>query len=79
MNLLYLWNFPGKSPGMGCHFLLQEIFLTQGLNACLLHLLHWQLNSLPDEPPGKLTFTEHLLYPGYSCFPGLNSNPNNLN
>ena len=24
---------------MGCHFLLQEIFLTQGLNPCLLHWL----------------------------------------
>ena len=29
---------------MGCHFLLQVIFLTQGLN---LHLLHWQADSLP--------------------------------
>ena len=25
-------NFPGKSAGVGCHFLLQEIFLTQGSN-----------------------------------------------
>ena len=25
-----------------CHFLLQGIFLTQGLNSCLLHLLHWR-------------------------------------
>ena len=29
---------------MGCHFLLQGIFPTQGSN---LHLLHWQVNSLP--------------------------------
>ena len=29
---LHLWNFPGKSTGVGCHFLLQGIFLTQGLN-----------------------------------------------
>ena len=29
---------------MGCHFLFQEIFLTQRSN---LHLLHWQTNSLP--------------------------------
>ena len=28
---------PGKSTGLGCHALLQGIFLTQGLN---LHLLH---------------------------------------
>ena len=27
---------------MGCHFLLQRIFLTQGSNLDLLHLLHWQ-------------------------------------
>ena len=31
---------------MGCHFLLQEIFPTQGSNPCLLHLLHWQADSL---------------------------------
>ena len=24
------WNFPSKSIGVGCHFLLQGIFLTQG-------------------------------------------------
>ena len=26
------WDFPVKNTGLGCHFLLQEIFLTQGLN-----------------------------------------------
>ena len=31
----------------GCHFLLQGIFLTQGLNLCLLRVLHWQADSLP--------------------------------
>ena len=41
------WNFPGKNSGLGCHFLLQGIFLTQGLNPGLLHLLHWQADSLP--------------------------------
>ena len=29
---LHLWNFPGKSTGVGCHFPLQGIFPTQGLN-----------------------------------------------
>ena len=29
--------FPGKSTGVGCHFLLQGIFLAQGSNLCLLH------------------------------------------
>ena len=31
------WGFPGKSTGVGCHFLLQGIFPTQGLNPGLLH------------------------------------------
>ena len=38
---------PGKNIEVGCHFLLQEIFLTQGLNPCLLCLLYWQAYSLP--------------------------------
>ena len=36
------WDFPGKDTGVGCQALLQGIFLTQGLNPCLLCLLHWQ-------------------------------------
>ena len=36
--------------GVGWHFLLQGIFLTQGLNPHLLSLLHWQANSLPLSP-----------------------------
>ena len=44
-------NFPGKSIGMGCHFLLQRIFLTRELNLRLLHLLHWQ------ELPGRFFTT----------------------
>ena len=31
------WDFPGKNTGVGCHFLLQEIFPTQGLNLGLPH------------------------------------------
>ena len=37
------WDFPGKNTGVGCQFVLQGIFLTQGLNPCLLH---WQADSL---------------------------------
>ena len=44
---------PGKNTGVGCHALLQGIFLTQGLNRCLLCLLPWQEGSLPLAPPGK--------------------------
>ena len=43
-RFLCLWNFPGKNTGVGCHFLLQGIFLTQGLN---LHLLYWRAEPLP--------------------------------
>ena len=46
------WDSLGKNTGMGCYFLLQEIFLTQGLNLLLLHL-HWQADSLLLAPPGK--------------------------
>ena len=35
-RLLRPWDFPGKDTGVGCHFLLQEIFPTQGLNPGLL-------------------------------------------
>ena len=34
------WDFPGKNTGVGCYFLFQEIFLTQGFNLHLLCLLH---------------------------------------
>ena len=36
-------NFPGKNTLVGCHFIFQGIFLTQGLNLHLLCLLHWQV------------------------------------
>ena len=52
-RLLCPWNFPGKNTGVGCHFLLQRIFLTQVSNSNLLHLLHWQEDSLPPVPAGK--------------------------
>ena len=47
------WDFPGKNTGVGCHFLLQGIFLTQGPNPSLLH---WQADFLPLVLPGKPTF-----------------------
>ena len=33
--------------GVGCHFLLQGLFLNQRSNPCLWRLLHWQADSLP--------------------------------
>ena len=48
-----LWDSPGKNPGVGCHALLQGIFLIQGSNLHLLCVLHWQASSLPLVLPGK--------------------------
>ena len=39
-RLLCPWDSPGKITRVGCHVLLQGMFPTQGLNPCLLHLLH---------------------------------------
>ena len=36
-RLLSPWHSPGKNTGLGSRFLLQGIFLNQGLNLCLLH------------------------------------------
>ena len=66
--LLPPWDSPGKSTGVGCHFLLQGIFLTQVSNPGLLHRhfnlwapdqglnlgpLLWELKVLATEPQGK--------------------------
>ena len=53
-RLLCPWDSPGKETRVGCHALLQGIFLTQGLN---LHLLHQQAVSLP---------LSHLVSPNYA-------------
>ena len=54
-----LWTVAFPTPLLGLsdkntrvysHFLLQGIFLTQGKK---LHLLHWQVGSLPLLPPGE--------------------------
>ena len=63
-------DFPGKNTGVGCHFLLQGIFLIQGSNPYLLHLLHWQVDSLPlGSPSGKLRKGKEifLCLPLFSC------------
>ena len=58
-RLLCPWDFPGKNTGVGCHFLLQGIFPTQGLNPHLLCLLHWQADSLPLSHPGSPFWDRH--------------------
>ena len=58
-RLLHPWDFPGKSTGVGSHFLLQGIFPTLGSNLGLLHcrqmlyrLSHW----------GKLVYVYIYIY-----------------
>ena len=41
-RLLCPWKFPEKNTGVGCHFLLQRIFPTQGSNLHLPCLLHFR-------------------------------------
>ena len=50
ISLLCPWNSPSKNTGVGCHFIPQGIFLTQGSNPCLLH---WQADSLPLSHQGS--------------------------
>ena len=50
-RLLSPRDSPGENPGVGCHFLLQLIFPTQGLNP---GLLHWQVDYLPLSHVGSL-------------------------
>ena len=47
IRLLCPEDFSVRNTGMGCHFFLQGIFLTQGSSPHLLNLLHWQVYSLP--------------------------------
>ena len=49
-------DFPDKNTGVGCHFLLQGIFLTLRSN---LHFLHWQVNSLPLSHMGSTAKAMH--------------------
>ena len=49
-----LWDYPGKNTVVGCPFLLQRIFPTQGSNPHLWWLLHWQEDPLPPSHLGRL-------------------------
>ena len=63
-RLLCPWDSPGKSTGVGCHFLFQRTSPTQGQNP---GLLHWQADSSPlshlgvpqvQEPASKLVLPD---------------------
>ena len=49
VRLLCPWDFPGKNTGMGCHFFLRGIFLTQGSS----HVFCLASRSFTTEPLQK--------------------------
>ena len=60
-RLLCSWDSPGKNTGVGCHFLLQGVFLTQGSNpdlrCCkqmLYHLSHQEVGAFLKTPGSPL-------------------------
>ena len=65
-RLLHPWNSPGKNTGVGCHPLLQGIFLTHGLNQGLLHCRQIVYHLNHQGSPGQ----------GWVC--GHNSDYNNI-
>ena len=63
---LCLWDFPNRNTGVGCHFLLQGIFLTQGSNQgllCYRQILH----QLSHQRKPKRTFIMSIKC--YICSP----------
>ena len=60
-RFLHPWNFPGKSTGVSCRFLLQVIFPTQGLNLGLRHCRQ-MLYSLINQSPRQIIWIEKFFW-----------------
>ena len=61
------WNSPGENTGLGCHSLLQGIFLTQGWNPGLLHC--WQiLYHMSHQESPHYILSPYLFYT-WKCLP----------
>ena len=60
-RFLHPWDFQGKKTGVGCHFLLQEIFPTQGLNLGLPHCRQTLYHLSHQGMQGKKTYFNELL------------------
>ena len=73
VRLLCPWDSPGKNTGVGCHFLLQAILPTEGLNLGLLHCrqILYPLSQYIFSPPLGIWLSEvHFWWseiPIYSC------------
>ena len=86
-RLLCPWNSPRNNARVSCHFLLQEIFSIQGWNwksiPRLLHLLHWQVASLPlaslalgkNSLIKKTGSVSHLIIYMFQCYSLRSSHP----
>ena len=57
-RVLCLRDFPSRNTGVVCCFLLEGVFLTQGLNS---HLLNWQADFLPLSHLGSPKESELVL------------------
>ena len=73
------WSFSGKSTGVGYHFLLQEIFLTQGSNLgplhctqTVYHLSHREALIFPrlESPTLNIPCSVSLMWWGLTATPG---------
>ena len=54
------WDSPGKNTGVSCHFLLQGIFLTRGLNLRLLRCRWFFTAELPGKHINKYNIIRKL-------------------
>ena len=63
VRFLCPWNRPGKHTGVGWQLLLQGIVPIQGSNPHLLHLLYWQVDSLPLKIHFSLIHSSKTLSP----------------
>ena len=72
-RFLWPWDSPGKNTGVGCHFLLQGIFPTQGLNLHLLHcrwiLYHWATRDAQEIWGNESYCSDWSLIPAYGVWP----------
>ena len=59
--------------GVGGHFLLQQIFLTQVSNLFLPCLLHWHTDYFTTEPPGKPWWQVFCFHGSLASLEGLQS------
>ena len=61
-KLLCPWDSPGKNARVGCHTLLQGIFLTQGLNPGLLHCRQIFCHLSHQGSPGMHIYGQNLVF-----------------